>query len=64
MKDTTGDTQNKGHMLKEGFQYFERYRDKLAKQNTRKSIQGIATDGGSAFVAAERTSLQRCLLLM
>ena len=50
-------TQNKDHMLKDGFQYSKRYRDKLAKSNARKSIQGTATDGGSDFVAAEHNSV-------
>ena len=50
-------TQNKDHMLNDGFQYSKRYRDKLAKRNTRKSIQGTATDGGSDGVAAEHISV-------
>ena len=52
-------TQNKDHMLKDGFQYSKRYRDKLAKRNTRKSIQSTATDGGSDFVAAEHISVHK-----
>ena len=69
VKDSTGDivtpanpterTQNKDHMLKDGFQYSKQYRDKLAKRNTRKSIQSTARDGGSDFVAAEHTSAHK-----
>ena len=72
VKDSTGDivtpanptelTQNKDHMLKDGFQYSKRYRDKLAKRNTRKSIQGTATDGGSDFVAAEHISVHKVFI--
>ena len=59
VEDCTGDivtpanpterTQNKDHMLKDGFLYSKRYRH---KRNTRKLIQGTATDGGSDCVAA------------
>ena len=72
MKDSTDDivtpanstelTQNKDHMLRDGFQYSKRYRDKLAKRNTRKSIQGTATDGGSDFVATEHISVHKVFI--
>ena len=72
VKGSTGDivtpanptelTQNKDHMLKDGFQYSKRYRDKLAKRNTRKSIQGTATDRGSDFVAAEHISVHKVFI--
>ena len=72
VKDSTGDivtpanptklTQNKDHMLKDGFQYSKQYRGKLAKRNTRKSIQGTATDGGSDFVAAEHISVHKVFI--
>ena len=72
VKDSTGDivtpanptelTQNKDHMLKDGFQYSKGYRDKLAKNNTQKSIQDTATDRGSYFVAAEHISVHKVFI--
>ena len=57
-------TQNKDHMLKDGFHYSKRYKAKLAKRNTRKSIRVLLQTEDLILLLLNIFQYIRYLLLM